>query len=97
MPEVDGGPVTAATWAAARQERSFEDFYAASASRLVTQLYLVTGDQEEARDCAQEAFARAWLRWGTLGAEAVNPFGWVRGPGVRAGRTDARTPGDLCG
>ena len=57
--------------------RSFESFYAWAAGRLVTQLFMVTGDLEEARDCVQEAFARAWLRWGTLGVEAGDPFAWV--------------------
>jgi RNA polymerase sigma-70 factor (ECF subfamily) len=56
---------------------SFEEFYASAARRLVTQLYLVTGDVEEARDCVQEAFARAWLRWESLVDRDVDPFGWV--------------------
>jgi DNA-directed RNA polymerase specialized sigma24 family protein len=37
---------------------SFEDVYAATADRLVRQIYRVTGDLEEARDCVQEGFAR---------------------------------------
>ncbi|MFZ0161725.1 MAG: hypothetical protein WAL50_22070 [Kineosporiaceae bacterium] len=40
----------------------FEDLYAGNFGRLVTQVYFVTGDVEEARDCVQEAFPRAWLR-----------------------------------
>jgi len=69
------------------RETTFEAFYAGSARRLLTQLYLVTGDVEEARDCLQEAFARAWLRWGgddgvgTAGRE--DPFGWVYTVGYR--------------
>jgi RNA polymerase sigma-70 factor (ECF subfamily) len=62
---------------------SFEAFYAGSATRLATQLYLVTGDLEEARDCVQEAFARAWLRWGTLEQEVGDPHGWVYTVGYR--------------
>jgi RNA polymerase sigma-70 factor (ECF subfamily) len=61
---------------------SFEEFYASAARRLVTQLYLVTGDVEEARDCVQEAFARAWLRWGELHAGS-DPFAWVYTVGYR--------------
>jgi RNA polymerase sigma-70 factor (ECF subfamily) len=62
---------------------SFEAFYAGSAARLAAQLYLVTGDVEEARDCVQEAFARAWLHWGTLEREAADPFAWVFTVGYR--------------
>jgi DNA-directed RNA polymerase specialized sigma24 family protein len=35
----------------------FEDLYAAHLARLVTQVYFVTSDVEEARDCVPEAFA----------------------------------------
>lgn len=56
---------------------SFEAFYSRSAGRLVMQLYLVTGDLEEARDCVQEACARAWARWDSLKGTADGPAGWV--------------------
>jgi RNA polymerase sigma-70 factor, ECF subfamily len=56
---------------------AFEAVYVASADRLVTQLYLVTGDVEEARDCVQEGFARAWLRWDDLARTADDPVAWV--------------------
>jgi len=62
--------------------RSFADVYAAAADRLVTQLYLVTGDVEEARDCVQEAFARAWLRWASLSGDG-DPAAWVYTVGYR--------------
>jgi len=58
-------------------ERSFEELYAGNADRLVTLIYLVTGDVEEARDCVQEGFARAWLRWNTLRHGAEDPVAWV--------------------
>jgi RNA polymerase sigma-70 factor (ECF subfamily) len=57
--------------------RGFEDLYAAHLARLVTQVYFVTGDVEEARDCVQEAFARAWLRWDRLSREVSDPIAWV--------------------
>ena len=47
-------------------EGAFEALYLGNLNRLVSQLYLVTGDLEEARDCVQEAFSRAWLRWDRL-------------------------------
>lgn len=55
-------------------EEDFAAFYAATADRLVGRLYLVVRDLEEARDCVQEAYARAWLRWSTL---QDDPAGWV--------------------
>ena len=57
------------------RETTFEAFYAGSARRLLTQLYLVTGDVEEARDCLQEAFARAWTRWDAGRGRATGPAG----------------------
>ena len=42
--------------------------------RLSGQLYLITGDRDEARDCVQEAFERAWLRWDAVRA-ADSPGG----------------------
>ena len=56
---------------------AFEALYTATADRLVAQLYVVTGDVEEARDCVQEAFARAWLRWDQLCRRAEDPAAWI--------------------
>jgi len=94
VPGLDGGRPPASTGAvghapvspspAERDERgSFESFYAGSAVRLAAQLYLVTGDIEEARDCVQEAFARAWVRWAMLEREVADPFAWVFTVGYR--------------
>lgn len=58
-------------------EESFAELYAATASRLVVQIYLVTGDVEEARDCVQDGFARAWLRWDALRRTADDPVAWI--------------------
>lgn len=55
----------------------FDAFYVSVAPRLVGQLFLLTGDREEARDCVQEALERAWLRWGQVGA-MDEPEAWVR-------------------
>jgi len=57
--------------------RDFEALYGASGPSLVRQLYALTGDMEEARDVVQEAFARAWNRWGTVAA-CDSPAAWVR-------------------
>lgn len=57
---------------------SFEAVYAATAPRLVHQLYLVIGDLSEAQDCVQEAYARAWSRWDRLAAAGGDPVGWIK-------------------
>jgi RNA polymerase sigma-70 factor, ECF subfamily len=60
-----------------RDEQGFEEFYAAVFGRLVGQLYLVTGNLQDAEDAVQEALTRAALRWGRLRDYAV-PEAWVR-------------------
>lgn len=62
---------------------SFDDVYAATAPRLIGQLYLVTGDLAEAQDCVQEAYARAWTRWDRLTRDDGDPVGWVRSTAYR--------------
>ncbi|WP_042405106.1 SigE family RNA polymerase sigma factor [Streptacidiphilus carbonis] len=55
----------------------FDGFYAATYRRTVGQVYAMTGSMNEAEDCVQEAYARAWQRWSRvsrLGAPEV----WVR-------------------
>jgi len=58
-------------------EDDFDEFYASTVHRLSGQLSLITGDREEARDCVQEAFERAWLRWHEIRL-ADSPEAWVR-------------------
>jgi len=60
-----------------RDEREFEDFYAAVFDRLVGQLYLVTGNLQDAEDVVQEALTRAAVRWSRLRRYSV-PEAWVR-------------------
>lgn len=58
-------------------EDDFDEFYAASAQRITTQVYAMIGDRDEAQECVQEAFARAWVARRRL--EAVrHPEAWVR-------------------
>ncbi|MER5618973.1 sigma factor, partial [Streptomyces sp. NPDC002215] len=54
-----------------------EHFYAATAKRLVATVYAMTGDLAETEDAVQEAYARAWQRWGRLTKEG-DPLPWVR-------------------
>ncbi|WP_129842483.1 SigE family RNA polymerase sigma factor [Streptomyces sp. RFCAC02] len=60
----------------------FEEFYAATARRLVTAVYALTGDLTDAEDAVQEAYARAWQRWRRLCAEG-DPAPWVRTVALR--------------
>ena len=56
----------------------FDEVYAATAPRLIGQLYLVIGDLAEAQDCVQEAYSRAWVRWDKLSRGDGDPVGWVK-------------------
>ncbi len=57
--------------------REFDDFYAASHQRLTAQVYAMIGDRDEAQECVQEAFVRAWAHRGKLD-RAEHPEAWVR-------------------
>jgi len=58
-------------------EQEFDDFYSASFSRLTAQLYAMIGDRDEAQECVQEAFVRAWANRRKLD-QAEHPEAWVR-------------------
>ena len=58
-------------------EREFDDFYAASFSRLTAQVYAMIGNRDEAQECVQEAFVRAWSHRGRLDRSRA-PEAWVR-------------------
>jgi RNA polymerase sigma-70 factor (ECF subfamily) len=60
-----------------RDPRSFDEFYRATAQRVLRYGYAVTGDRHEAQDLVQEAYARAWRHWRTL-ANHPTPEPWVR-------------------
>ena len=55
----------------------FDEFYAASFRRVTGQVYAMIGDYDEATDCVQEAFARAWAHRRKL-ERAQYPEAWVR-------------------
>jgi RNA polymerase sigma-70 factor, ECF subfamily len=60
----------------------FERFYAAAFPRIAGQLFLVTGDLQDAEDVTQEAFARASVRWSRLRTYDL-PEAWVRRVALR--------------
>jgi RNA polymerase sigma-70 factor (ECF subfamily) len=70
-------------------EGSFEQFYAASYTRLLRQLALVTGDRGDAEELLQEAYGRAALRWRRL-ADYEAPEAWVRRVALRLAADRAR-------
>jgi RNA polymerase sigma-70 factor (ECF subfamily) len=58
-------------------EEEFDSFYAASFPRLVGQLYAMFGNRDEAQECVQEAFVRAWSHRRQL-ERSQSPDAWVR-------------------
>lgn len=58
-------------------EREFDDFYTASFQRITGQIYAMIGNRDEAQECVQEAFARAWAHRRKLD-RAEHPEAWVR-------------------
>ncbi|MFJ3141543.1 SigE family RNA polymerase sigma factor [Streptomyces halstedii] len=55
----------------------FEAFYVQAVARLTGQLYVMTGDLQEAQDVVQEAFVKAWVRRGRLERDG-QPEAWIR-------------------
>lgn len=58
-------------------ELDFDEFYTASFRRIVSQIYAMTGNLAEAEDSVQEAYARAWQRWGDV-RKYGDPEAWIR-------------------
>lgn len=63
--------------AATLTEEEFDAFYHGSFTRIVGQVFAMTGDMGEAQDAVQEAFIRAWDRRRQLTTEQ-SPEAWVR-------------------
>ena len=60
-----------------RDAKEFDSFYAASAPRVLGQVYAMTGNRAEAEDAVAEAYLRAWDRWSTV-RDCASPEAWVR-------------------
>lgn len=60
----------------AAERTEFDAFYRVEFPRVYRASFLATGDRETALDLTQEAFARAYSRWGRLGREDW-AGGWV--------------------
>jgi RNA polymerase sigma-70 factor (ECF subfamily) len=63
---------------------SFDAFFRASYDRTLRYLYGMLGNTSVAQDLAQEAYGRAWRRWGSVG-EMDDPEAWVRTVAWRLG------------
>jgi RNA polymerase sigma-70 factor (ECF subfamily) len=63
-------------------EEDFERFYEVAFGRIAGQLFVVTGDLQDAEDFTQEAFARASTRWSRLRTYDL-PEAWVRRVALR--------------
>ena len=70
-------------------EHDFDQLYLTNYSRLVVQLYAVTGSLAEAEDAVQEAFARASVHWGRV-AGYDSPEAWVRRVALNVAFTSMR-------
>jgi RNA polymerase sigma-70 factor (ECF subfamily) len=55
----------------------YDSFYRSTRQRVLSCVYLVTGDLGDAQDAVQEAYMKAWLRWSTVG-RYDEPESWVR-------------------
>jgi RNA polymerase sigma-70 factor, ECF subfamily len=58
-------------------DATFDEFYSASFQRVTGQVYAMIGNRDEAQECVQEAFARAWAHRRKLD-RAEHPEAWVR-------------------
>ncbi|MGI5184231.1 sigma factor [Dactylosporangium sp. CA-152071] len=55
----------------------FDALYDARYGDVVAMVYALAGDLAEAQDLAQEAFCRAWQRWGDV-SRFDDPLAWIR-------------------
>jgi len=58
-------------------EHEFDALYRRLSPRMVGQAYAMTGSTAAAEDLVQEAFGRAWVRWGRV-RRLENPEAWIR-------------------
>jgi RNA polymerase sigma factor (sigma-70 family) len=71
------------------EREHLREVYAASAGRLVAQLFALTGDYSDAQDVVQEAFAKALVHPGRL-TRFENPESWLRTVAVNLARSRHR-------
>lgn len=77
-----------------RADGDFPDFYAANYGRIVALVTSLLGDRSEAEDVAQDAFARALLRWSRLRTYDL-PEAWIRRVALRLATDSRRRAGRM--
>ncbi len=70
-------------------DAAFDVFYEQGSDRLALQLLAFTGDANEALDLVQEAYVRAWMRWGRV-SRLDDPQAWVRRVAYNLAKNQAR-------
>jgi RNA polymerase sigma-70 factor (sigma-E family) len=70
----------------------FESFFAENYELVLRAMYLVTGDRHEAEDLAQDAFVKAYERWGRI-SRMDNPSGYLYRMALNAHRSRLRRLG----
>ena len=68
---------------------AFHDFYSGSRDRIGRALAVTLGDADLAAESVDEAMARAYQRWSTVG-QMDNPSGWVYRVGLNVARSRIR-------
>lgn len=58
-------------------DSEFDELYTSSFSRVTATVYAMTGNRDEAQECVQEAFVRAWSHRRSLD-RLQHPEAWVR-------------------
>jgi RNA polymerase sigma-70 factor (ECF subfamily) len=72
------------------RDDGFEQFFLAHFEHVAASVRYVCGDAERANDATQEAFIRAYARWGRV-RHYDNPAGWVRRIAINATRDAFRS------
>lgn len=73
-----------------QHEAEFEDFFVAHFATISNSVRFVCGDAERADDATQEAFIKAYARWGRI-RHYDDPAAWVRHVAINATRDAARS------
>ena len=66
-----------ASWELAVEIEAFDEFYLGTRAALLGQLAAMTADTEVATEALQDAYSRAWTRWGRV-SRLDDPVSWVR-------------------
>ena len=74
---------------ATSREADFDAVFQRGYSSLVRALTAICGDRELAADCVQDAFCKAYARWGKI-SRFDQPIAWVRHVALNSIRDDVR-------